>query len=237
MSIVAKSLSRENESLAILEKIVNAGLEFTLIGGYAVAARGRHRYSVDCDIVVAELGEFQKLLKRQGYRMVKNSDLFHDIYGAESCRFIKDIEGNEVWVDIFVKSLVVRQTSASWSFEYLTRYSSLADVTGAQREVREVIVLEKEMLIATKIHSARPQDIRDIVMLAIDGKVDWNKVARHTKRDRLEAVEKQIDFVLSKLDDPKLGNDLKSEFMVKGDISNELAKTKTGLKLVLDAIS
>jgi len=237
MSIVAKSLSRENEALAILEKMVNAGLEFTLIGGYAVAARGRHRYSVDCDIVVAELREFQKLLERQGYRMEKNSNLFHDIYGAESCRFIKNIEGNEVWVDIFVKSVVVRQTSASWSFEYLRRYSSLADVTGAQREVRKVMVLEKEILIATKIHSARPQDIRDIVMLAIDSKVDWNKVARHTRRDRLEAVKKQIDSILIKLDDPKLSNDLKSEFVAKGDIRNELAKTKTGLKLVLDAIS
>jgi len=237
MSIVAKSLSRENEALAILEKMVNAGLEFTLIGGYAVAARGRHRYSVDCDIVVAELREFQKLLERQGYRMEKNSNLFHDVYGAESCRFIKDIVGNEVWVDVFVKSVVVRQTSASWSFEYLRRYSSLADVTGAQSEVRNVMVLEKEILIATKIHSARPQDIRDIVMLATDSKVDWNKVARHTKRDRLEAVKKQIDFILTKLDDPKLSNDLKSEFVVKGDIRNELAKTKTGLKLVLDAIS
>jgi len=237
MSIVAKSLSRENEALAILEKIVNSGLEFTLIGGYAVTARGRHRYSVDCDIVVAELGEFQRLLERQGYRMEKNSSLFHDIYGAESCRFVKDVEGNEVSVDIFVKSLVVRQTSASWSFEYLRRYSSLADVTGAQREVRKVMVLEKEMLIATKIHSARPQDIQDIVMLAIDGKVDWNKVARHTKRDRLDGVKKRIDIIFSKLDDPKLSNDLKSEFVVKGDITNELAKTKNGLKLVLDAIS
>jgi len=237
MSIVAKSLSRENEALAILEKIVNSGLEFTLIGGYAVTARGRHRYSVDCDIVVAELGEFQRLLERQGYRMEKNSSLFHDIYGAESCRFVKDVEGNEVSVDIFVKSLIVRQTSASWSFEYLRRYSSLADVTGAQREVRKVMVLEKEMLIATKIHSARPQDIQDIVMLAIDGKVDWNKVARHTKRDRLDGVKKRIDIIFSKLDDPKLSNDLKSEFVVKGDITNELAKTKNGLKLVLDAIS
>jgi len=237
MSIVAKSLSRENEVLQILEKFVDSGLEFALIGGYAVTARGRHRYSVDCDIVVAELGEFQKLLERQGYRMEKNSSLFHDIYGAESCRFVKDVEGNEVSVDIFVKSLVVRQTSASWSFEYLRRYSSLADVTGAQREVRKVMVLEKEMLIATKIHSARPQDIRDIVMLAIDGKVDWNKVARHAKCDRLDGIKKQIDLILTKLDDPKLINDLKSEFVFKGNVRNELAKTKTGLKLILDAIT
>lgn len=236
MSIVAKSLSRENEALAVLEKIVNSDLEFTLIGGYAVAARGRHRYSVDCDIVVAELGGFQKLLKGQGYQMEKNSDLFHDIYGAESCRFIKDVEGNEVRVDIFVKSLVVRQTSASWSFEYLRRYSSLTNVTGAQKEVQKVMVLEKEMLIATKIHSARPQDIRDIVMLATDGKVDWNKVARHAKRDSSDGVKDQIVFILTKLGDPKLSNALKSEFVVKGNIRNELAKTKTGLNLVLDAI-
>jgi len=237
MSIVAKSLSRENEALAILEKIVKSGLEFTLVGGYAVAARGRHRYSVDCDIVVAELGEFQKLLEGQGYQMEKNSNLFHDIYGAESCRFIKDIEGNEIRVDIFVKSLVVRQTSASWSFEYLRRYSSLTNVTGAQKEVQKVMVLEKEILIATKIHSARPQDIRDIVMLATDGKVDWNKVARHAKRDSSDGVKDQIVFILTKLGDPKLSNALKSEFVVKGNIRNELAKTKTGLNLVLDAIT
>ena len=237
MSKVAEFLSRENEVLEILEKLVDSGLEFTLIGGYAVTARGSHRYSVDCDIVVAELGEFQKLLKGQGYQMEKNSDLFHDIYGAESCRFIKDVEGNEVRVDIFVKSLVVRQTSASWSFEYLRRYSSLTNVTGAKKEVQKVMVLEKEMLIATKIHSARPQDIRDIVMLATEGKVDWNKVARHAKRDSSDGVKDQIAIILTKLGDPKLINALKSEFVVKGNIRNELAMTKTGLNLVLDAIT
>jgi len=110
----------------------------------------------------------------------------------------------------------------------------LAEVLGIQKAVRNVMVLDKEMLIATKIHPARLQDIQDIVMLV--DKVDWSEVAVHTKRGRLDEVKKQIGFILSKLEDPKLRSDLKSQFGVKEDIENELARTRKGLKLVLDSI-
>jgi len=234
MSIIAKSLSRENKVLETLEKIVNSALDFTLVGGYAVAARGRHRYSVDCDIVAAELREFRKLLEREGYRIEEHSNALHGVYGGKSYKFIKDVSGNEVSVDIFVGSLVIRQTEATWSFKYLRRYSSQTEVLGIQKAVRNVMVLDKEMLIATKIHPARLQDIQDIVMLV--DKVDWSEVAVHTKRGRLDEVKKQIGFILSKLEDPKLRSDLKSQFGVKEDIENELARTRKGLKLVLDSI-
>jgi len=234
MSIIAKSLSGENEVLETLEKIVNSGLEFTLIGGYAVTARGRHRYSVDCDIVAAELGRFKKLLEREGYRIEEHSNAFRDVYGGESYKFMKGVLGSEVSVDIFVRSLVIRQTAATWSFEYLRKYSSPTDVPGIQKAVHNVMVLDKEMLIATKIHPARLQDIQDIVILV--DKVDWSKVAMHTKRGRLDEVKKQINFILSRLEDPKLRSDLKSQFEVKGNIENELARTKEALRLVLDGI-
>ena len=45
-------VERENEILNTIKKMVETGLDFVVVGGYAVSGLARHRYSVDCDIVV-----------------------------------------------------------------------------------------------------------------------------------------------------------------------------------------
>ena len=45
-------IERENEILRTIKSMVEARLDFIVVGGYAVSALARHRFSVDCDIVV-----------------------------------------------------------------------------------------------------------------------------------------------------------------------------------------
>ena len=57
-------VERENEILKIIQGLVDADLEFIVVGGYAVSSLARHRFSVDCDIVIPKelLDEFEKFL-------------------------------------------------------------------------------------------------------------------------------------------------------------------------------
>jgi len=53
-------VNRENEILRTLDSLVEKEMDFVVVGGYAVSGGlGKHRFSVDCDIVIskAELGE------------------------------------------------------------------------------------------------------------------------------------------------------------------------------------
>jgi len=52
MSWIDRALARENEILRIIKSFVKSKLEFILVGGYAVSALARQRFSVDCDVVI-----------------------------------------------------------------------------------------------------------------------------------------------------------------------------------------
>ena len=69
-----------------------------------------------------------------------------------------------VAVDLLVGSLVCRATQASWSFDYIKRFSAAATISGCGFSV-ECRIPERELLIAFKLHSGRRADVRDFVML------------------------------------------------------------------------
>ena len=233
LDILARSLHRENEVLETLEKINDSGIDFCLLGGYAVSARGRHRYSVDCDIIIKDLGEIEDLLKENGYTLKKQSDIHRDVYGGKSCKFVKGKRANQVSVDLLVKSLCIRQTGSSWSFAYLRKHSSPHNVTGIRKVVPNVPVLEKEMLLATKIHPARPQDIGDILILS--DRADWKIVTKHTIRPPLQKVREQVTRILSRLKDRGIHNRVRSDFALKQSLDIQAEKATKGLTIVLNS--
>ena len=61
-------IKKENHIFEILQKFIDADLEFVIVGGYAVSAF-KHRFSVDADIVVKSecLSGFENILKKQGF--------------------------------------------------------------------------------------------------------------------------------------------------------------------------
>lgn len=47
-------VERENEILRIIRSFTNAYLEFVVVGGYTLSGLGRHRFSVNLDVVIEE---------------------------------------------------------------------------------------------------------------------------------------------------------------------------------------
>ena len=62
-------ISKENEIFDIMQKFIDANLEFILMGGYAVSAF-KHWFSLDADIIIKseDLSKFEKILKKEGFR-------------------------------------------------------------------------------------------------------------------------------------------------------------------------
>jgi len=183
--------------LKYLKKFNENGLEFILVGGYAISAFN-HRFSVDADIVIKgeDLKKYLKLLKNDGFEQVQRKKL-ESIYDGEFISFKKD-KGLPVTIDILVDSLVCRQTGASWSYSYLNEHAVIMNIEGTEKSV-ESHIPEKELLMAIKLHSGRLTDVRDVV--ALSEEIDIDKVKIHMNRwDKkdLSRILKQIKKILEK---------------------------------------
>src|SRR3972149_4931671 len=156
-------VDRENEIIRILKKL--SDFKIIVVGGYAVSARAKHRFSVDCDIVVSkkDLRNIVKMLNGEDFKESLKKDIGDD-YGGKFIRYAKKIEKLPVSIDLMVDSLVCRTTNASWSFEYILKNSSKTIIAGIEDSV-ELLTPSKELLLAFKIHSGRRTDLRDITML------------------------------------------------------------------------
>jgi len=185
--MAALFVKRENEIQSVIRSFSEAGLEFVVVGGYAVSGLGRHRFSVDLDMVIDErdLEAFTKILEGKGFSKHVERAGFDEVYGGRFVSYVKKIDRLPVTVDILVGSLVCRATRASWSYEYIKRYSIETEVTGIELSAK-CRVPEKELLLALKIHSGRRTDLRDVVMLMEGADVD--KMVKHLKRGDLKKL-------------------------------------------------
>ncbi|MBI2546662.1 hypothetical protein HYV81_05785 [Candidatus Woesearchaeota archaeon] len=170
--MIQSFIDRENEIFDILLSFQKAGLDYVLVGGYAVSAY-MHRFSVDADICIEtkDLSRFREVLKAKRFEMTKRKDL-EDIYKGQFESYKKNTK-LPVTVDVMVGSLASRQTQASFSFALLHAHSILKKITGIERTI-EARIPKKELLVASKIHSGRLTDARDIVALCKD--IDFDAV-------------------------------------------------------------
>jgi len=219
-----KLIERENEVLSVIKKLSESKLDFIVVGGYAVSALARHRFSADCDLVIPKelLKVIENLLVEVGYKKSIEKAGFDIIYGGFFVSYEKKINDLPVTADLLVGSLVSRNTNASWSFDYIKQNSITAIVAGLQASV-ECKIPKKELLIAMKIHSMRRADIRDIIVL--NEKVNWAEVLEHSKRGELEKLKEQLDRMIQALYDKKLVDSLKGVFTLKQDVNDMIAKT------------
>lgn len=225
-------VERENEIIKTIKSMVEAELDFIVVGGYAVSALARHRFSVDCDIVISKkrLGKFRDVLKREGFKKHIEKSGFDETYSGEFTSYIKDSNGFPVTVDIFVGSLVCRATDASWSFDYINSHSTEANVTGLEASV-SCRIPEKELLIALKVHSGRRADVRDIVTLRENA--DLDKVLDHLKRGKTDALKDQISKITEALKDENLVNSLKGVFTLSIDVKKQIKDTQKDMEILL----
>jgi len=233
--MAALFVERENEILKTIRGFADAGLDFVVVGGYAVSGLGRHRFSVDLDVVIDEkdLDAFTKILEESGFERHAERTGFDEVYGGRFVSYVKRIDGLPVTADLLVGSLVCRATRASWSYEYIKRHSMVAEVAGIELSAR-CRVPEKELLIALKIHSGRRADLRDVVVLM--EKVDVEKVIKHLRRGDLEKLRIQINRMLEMLRDPRLVDSLKGVFTIRRDVTDEIERTRRTLEKIRKAI-
>ena len=182
-------VNRENEILRTLDSLVAEEMDFVVVGGYAISGLGKHRFSVDCDIVIpkAKLVEIKSVLKNCEYEREVEKTGFDGTYAGEFVRYRKKVGGLPVTFDLLVGSLVCRTTSGAWSFEYIKKHSAENTIWGIENTVK-CRIPEKELMIAFKIHSARRTDVRDIVMLMENS--DAGKVLTHLRRGEKLKLEK-----------------------------------------------
>lgn len=230
-----KLAEREREILVVLNSLSGSVESFVVVGGYAVSALARHRFSVDCDLVVRErdVGRIETVLESYGFSKVQEHAGFDKAYSGRFVRYAKKVGGLPVSVDLMVGSLVSRDTDGSWSFDYVSSHSVEATVRGVEASVK-CRIPERELLLAFKLHSARLADVRDVVMLSETA--DWDEVIAHLNRGNLAKLRTSLNRVLGDLDDPRLANSLKAEFSTKQDVKSEVAKTRDKVKLIVSKL-
>ena len=233
--MAALFVERESEVLRTIGAFADAGLEFVVVGGYAVSCLGRHRFSVDLDVVIdrRDLDAFTKILEERGFERCVERAGFDEVYGGRFVGYVKRIDGLPVTVDLLVGSLVCRATGASWSYEYIRRHSTVAEVAGVELSAR-CRVPERELLVAFKIHSGRRTDLRDVVVLMDE--TDIEKVIKHLRRGNLGKLRVQVNNMLEMLGDPRLADSLKGVFTIRRDVTDEIEKTRRALEKIREAI-
>lgn len=207
--------NREKECFDFL-KLLNKETDYVVIGGYAISSYGFPRFSVDLDIVILEKEEsrYHKLIIDAGYVLcTEKNDLS---YSGKFKRYVKGL----VSIDLLINSVQSRQTGYSYPFHYIFKNSKMNEVNGWNPSLKAKIrVPDKEMLIALKIHSMRMADKRDIIMLCFE-KPDSYKIINHLKNCPKEKINKNIDELLSVIQNQNLRNSLKGVYSVNDKIYN-----------------
>ena len=156
-------IKRENGVFEILNKFIDAGLDFIVVGGYAVSAF-KHRFSIDADIIVnsENLNKFAIILEKNSFQKSIEKNL-ENIYSSRFVRYEKP--SLKVYVDLLIDGLASRQTNASFSYDLIMKNSEKRKIIGIEKEIIAKVPT-KELLITMKIHSGRLTDFRDIAALA-----------------------------------------------------------------------
>lgn len=189
---------REKEIFETLKKIKKS--QFVVIGGYAVNSYTLPRFSVDCDIVIKnrkELNKIEKSLFEAGYNKKNNySDKIP--YKGNFERYEKELKKNfKVSMDILIGEILDRQTNAKFSAEWIFDNSVLRNLQGKTiNEQLKLKIINADALVAMKLISCRQTDIRDIFLLVNSIKdKKWVKkevLQRHNLKNRLTKVLSKI---------------------------------------------
>lgn len=204
-------VERENEIMDTLQKFADSGHDFVVVGGYAVSAF-RHRFSIDADIVIRkeDREKFEKMLRERGYRKMVSMQL-ENVYSSEFARY--ENSKLKVNMDLLTGGLGVRQTGASFSFEFLLANSSKKLIEGIEKAVR-ACVPEKEILIILKLHSGRLTDLRDVAALSFNLNLDV--IRRHLFRGNQSILRKNMEKLKALIEKPEFQDSFKGVFMEKG---------------------
>jgi len=201
-------IQKENSIFQILQKFIDKGLEFIIVGGYAVSSF-KHRFSIDADIVVKkeDLEKFEFILKKEKFKQTISKEL-ENIYGSQFIRYEKD----NASIDLLINALACRQTGALFGYDFLLKNSLTRKIIGIEKEIN-VLVPKKEILIISKIHSARLTDFRDVAALARGSNIGLIK--KFLFRGDVKKVRENLKELHKIVNNPKFVDSFKGVFIEK----------------------
>jgi hypothetical protein len=188
---------REKEIFETLKKLKD--LDFVIIGGYSVNAYTLPRFSIDCDIVVKNEKELEKIEEvLTSLDFCESMNKSEVPYDGKFKRLEKEIQkGYSVSLDILIKEVLDRQTGAIFSADWIFENSSVRALRGKTIiEELKLRIINPDALFIMKIISCRSTDIRDIFLL-VSNIEDREKIKeeinkRRDFKDRLEKVKREI---------------------------------------------
>lgn len=197
---------RERIVLETLESIPKRNV--VLIGGYAMNAYVPPRFSIDCDLVVlGDSSNAKATLRRSGFVKIASGDL---PYGNYMCYFR---ENERVSFDLFMNSLLDRETGIIFEGELFKKYSLKRITVGRTNPVRiEMKIVDPELLFVMKFVTARRQDIRDAFMLAGED-LNWKLVSEIISMKCGDSlIRKRIDRIRNGIQSKNYRDSLQSAF-------------------------
>ena len=201
-------IKKENDIFDILQKFIDAKLEFIVVGGYAVSAF-KHRFSVDADIVIQskDLDKFEVIVKKENFEKTSEKEL-ENIYSSRFLRYEKETAS----VDFLIDAVAARATGASFSYKLLLDNSVKKKIISIEKEISARVPV-KEMMIVMKIHSGRLTDFRDIAALAKD--TDLEEIRKLLFIGDLNALNNHLKKIATVVKDKNFVDSFKGVFMEK----------------------
>lgn len=224
-------IARENEIFATLQAFNDAGLDYVVVGGYAVAAF-EHRFSVDADLVIraADLEEFAAVLEEREFAKAVEAEL--DVYGGRFVAYEKAAE-LPVSIDLLVNGVTSRQTDATWAYDYLRDHADRWDIQGSEQAVTAQVP-DPALLMAVKLHSGRLTDVRDVV--ALGPHTDLAAVEDHLVRGDEQQIQGVIEDALVTLEDDNFADAFKGVFVREELSADTIDRVAAFLQEQLDAL-
>ena len=218
-------LEREQEVIRLINLLLDKGLDFVVVGGYAVSTY-KKRFSIDLDVVVngEDTEIFEKFLEKENYALSYEKEIAL-LYGENFKRFAKKMNNLPVDVDLLINGLVSRTTDASWGFDYIKKHSIARKLDNL-----EFSTPEKELLIAMKMHSGRLSDIRDIVALM---PCDKENLKKHLQKGDIIKLKESIKKQFSFLNKPQFNDSFKGIFGPYSYNEKDVNETKELIKELL----
>lgn|SRR3989338_5172741 len=201
-------IKKENDIFDILQKFIDAKLDFIVVGGYAVSAF-KHRFSIDADVVIQskDLYKFEEIVKKDNFDKTSEKEL-ENVYSSRFVRYEKDTAS----VDFLIDAVAARATGASFSYNLLLDNSIQKKIIGIEKEISAKVPV-KEMMIAMKIHSGRLTDFRDIAALAKD--TDLEKVKKLLFIGDLKSLNANLKKLFAVVKDKNFVDSFKGVFVEK----------------------
>lgn len=227
--------AREAEVIRVLKVLGVKTRGFVVIGGYAVNALTSHRFSVDCDLVIARssIPLLERVLAAEGYRK-ENAHVSRGLRGGKTLEYVKLVGDRPVSMDLYVDSVVCRQTGGSWTYNLVRENSIEANVAGVT-DFTVGRVARRELLMAMKLHSGRDADLRDLVMLSEDS--DWDTVAQFANCGSMGKLKGQLESSIETVSSEEFSPALRAEFGLRADVRPLIEKASEGLRRLTTSLS